>query len=600
MKFFHVYNEWAYEGLVKNGLLDEDSGFKIQHAFSVPDDLKFNRLAAKGGKLYDILREGRIPFYVDRIAGGITYYPYAFDRDLIREYEDLLGDWFLGFQLHESGSNRRRSDWPRILRVMEGSKGPYDPEMLKSRTVRESAVTPDGEVLYAFSQDAPETYAKMRYAESTDAYFAEMLDLFRRRMAETGGHILPCDSYYLVPRLEAAAGMRSFMPEVGCQIPLMREAVAMARGAAKTTGGTWGTYYECWRESDEAGTHFYSMPCFNSDPSNEWYLTQKTHTDDFTTYGENGGSSRLLQSRIYYYALMAGADYFSEEWGLNCSYSDMHDFTHSEYGKIKKDFIRTARTLRGVRAQVPFAVVLPKEYACAEIPDGIYHLHDFDGHRDLYMETPVGGAEKAFVGHVEDVIRLLFYRNGAVIGNEGHVITNSRFGDVFDLIYEDAPDAVLRQYEYLIDGSPDGGFAKEKERLAKAGKADARKADAGKAEGADLRILLSTDLEGLAATLDVMIRKTMPCTVDGLCWLVSSDGKGRRFLTILNNEGNERSLRTGDTVRHEADRRVRAEFREPAELRKIREGKDPAGIDKADARTYYISVPAAGFVILEF
>ena len=73
----------------------------------------------------------------------------------------------------------------------------------------------------------------------------------------------------------------------------------------------------------------YCMPCFNLDPINEWYLTQETHVDDFTTYGANGGSSRLLQNRIYYHALMSGADYFSEEWGLNCSYTDMQNFTLS-------------------------------------------------------------------------------------------------------------------------------------------------------------------------------------------------------------------------------------------------------------------------------
>ena len=48
MKFFHVYNEKCFKGLEKNGLINKDTGFKIQHAFSVPEELKFNKFAAKG------------------------------------------------------------------------------------------------------------------------------------------------------------------------------------------------------------------------------------------------------------------------------------------------------------------------------------------------------------------------------------------------------------------------------------------------------------------------------------------------------------------------------------------------------------------------
>ena len=41
MKFFHVYNDKYFEGLVKNGFINDNTGFKIQHAFAVPDEMKF-------------------------------------------------------------------------------------------------------------------------------------------------------------------------------------------------------------------------------------------------------------------------------------------------------------------------------------------------------------------------------------------------------------------------------------------------------------------------------------------------------------------------------------------------------------------------------
>ena len=72
MKFFHVYNERYFAGLEKNGLINEDTGFKIQHVFAMPEELKFNSIAAKDGKLHSMIRENRYPFYVDRLAGGTT------------------------------------------------------------------------------------------------------------------------------------------------------------------------------------------------------------------------------------------------------------------------------------------------------------------------------------------------------------------------------------------------------------------------------------------------------------------------------------------------------------------------------------------------
>lgn len=118
MKFFHVYNEPCFKGLEINGMINRDTGFKIQHAFSVPPEMQFNAYAAEGTPLFSLIKNGNYPFYVDRIAGGIQYYPYQFDKKLIHTYADLLGDWFLGFQLHENGSNRRFSDWCTILNRM--------------------------------------------------------------------------------------------------------------------------------------------------------------------------------------------------------------------------------------------------------------------------------------------------------------------------------------------------------------------------------------------------------------------------------------------------------------------------------------------------
>ncbi len=589
MKFFHVYNEDCFKGLEKNGLINRDTGFKVQNVFSVPRERQFNNIARIGGELHSLIKENKIPFYCDRIAGGITYYKYAYDPALIREYEDILGDWFLGFQLHESASNRRQGDWPFLLEKT-GSKGPYDIALLDTFK-SPHAVTPEGEVLHIFGHGTIYDYANMVFKETPEEYYEEMREMFSQRLDETLGHILPCDSYFLMTKLQDELGMKSFMPEVGSQIQDMRIAVALARGIARASGKTWGAYYECWHHTvKENGQVVCTMPCFNLDPTNEWYLTQETHADDFTTYGEKGGSSRLLQNRIYYHALMSGADYFSEEWGLNCSYTDMQEFTLSAYGKTKKDFIDTALNLRGLRAKTPFAIVLPKKYSVVETHDPFFpkklNIVDVDNvfFEDVtsfeYMNYTVSREDETYYKHVQSVINLIFDRNGKTHGNESHVIKNSRFGDLFDIIYEDTAPSAMEKYDYLIDASPDGAFAR--------------------AAGDKYRILESADLGKIEAEIKALIPEVMPVTVSGLCWLVSVDENGRRYLSIFNNEGNTRTITNGDVIDNSFDETVEVKFASPSEIKVIKEGNFASEITKVNETTYKVKVPATAFVIVEF
>ncbi|MBE6913299.1 MAG: hypothetical protein E7473_12335, partial [Ruminococcaceae bacterium] len=498
MKIIHVYNEKCFKGWEKNGMINRDTGFKIQNVFSVPEEFKFNEIAKIGGKLHSLIKENKFPLYIDRVAGGITYQRYDFDKNLLREYINILGDWFLGIQLHESGSNRREADWPRLIRAM-GSKGPYDvkkmDELMKSKT----AITPKGEILHTLSQGTIEEYSKLTFAETYDEYYEEMRNLFKRNMNDIDGLILPCDSYYLMTRLQDELGMRTFMPEVGWQIPLMRLEVALARGVSRASNKTWGTYYECWKTHiDENGKEKCTMPCFNHTHVNEWYLSQKQHGDDFTTFGANGGSSRLLQNRIYYYALMSGAHYFSEEWGLNCSFYDMESFELSPYGKTKKDFIGVAEKLRGIHVKVPFAIVLPQKYSAVQIRLNFPWMDKNAPYE--YMRASVSKEDETYFKQVEGVLNYIFQNDGKGYGNENHTITNSRFGDVFDVVYEDTSPVALSKYEYLIDATPDGAFSKANTQY---------------------KIIGSADLDKLREKLEEAIKEVMPIWADDLCWLVS-------------------------------------------------------------------------------
>lgn len=80
MKFFHAYSDLFNPGLEKNGFINKDTGFKLPHCFAVPLERQFNQFAVKDGPLYNFIKDGNFPFYVDRVAGGVIYYPYAFDK----------------------------------------------------------------------------------------------------------------------------------------------------------------------------------------------------------------------------------------------------------------------------------------------------------------------------------------------------------------------------------------------------------------------------------------------------------------------------------------------------------------------------------------
>ncbi len=572
MKFFHVYNERCFKGLEINNLINKDTGLKIQHNWTVPENIKFNDFADKGTRLHGLIKENNFPFYVDRITGGTIYHKYDFRKDLIDEYNSILGDWFLGFQLHESASNRRQ-DWKDMLAKMNGEEGPYDEKVLSERMRSGYAFLPNGNELVALRLGDVKWYSKLKLAKTLDEFYSEIADMYKTFQKSVCGMVLPCDSFYMYSDLQDKLGMRTFMPEVGCQIPQMRMQIALTRGVASASGKLWGAYYETWIGNLEEG---FSMPCFNNDPSNEWYLTQDAHPDDFTSCGANGGSSRRLQKRIYYYSLMSGADYFSEEWGLNCSYSDMNTFELSPYGLAKKEFINDTARFKGVKPIVPFAIVLPKKYQAVYIRD----FEDIGAYTCEYLGIQLNGEDKKYIGHVEDVLKLVYMRYGKIYGNEGHVLTNSRFGDLFDIIYEDASDKTLSKYDYLIDTTFDGKIA---ERL-----------------GSKFRVLESGDLKKLENDLHLIAKRILPCYVDSLMWLLSTDSDGRRYVSIFNNEGNERSVKFGDVIRHEADATVTLTFNQPAKPVVAKASSDQIKIDKVDDCLYKIQVPATEFVILEY
>ena len=321
------------------------------------------------------------------------------------------------------------------------------------------------------------------------------------------------------------------------------------------------------------------MPCYNNEPGNEWYLTQQTHLDDFTSYGPNGGSSRLLQNRIYYYSLMSGADFMSEEWGLNCSYNDMNTFELSTYGQAKKDFIDFARDHRQVKAKVPFAFVLPADYPYVALIDREWPPVG-QWKEGIYFGRKYTQQEYKQNGRIEDAFKVFYRRKDEdIVGNEGVALQNTRFGDFFDILYEDSPEAAFDKYEALVDLTDDERFTAQ--------------------NGNKYRIFSGADPYALSEQIEILAKQIMPVYADCCLWLLSEDENGR-YVSVFNNEGNERSLEKGDTLIPEADAVTLIHLKEERQLRLVKTSSDRVKLQKINSLTWALELPAAGFAIIQY
>jgi len=112
--FFHGYSPDTWDKMLATGLVGDNDGIRFQQSLDLPEELKFNALAKKDDKLYNIVKERNCPFYIDRLQGGCYIENYPYDEALLDEYRNLLGDKFYGFQMHEWLSNYR-SDANRKL-----------------------------------------------------------------------------------------------------------------------------------------------------------------------------------------------------------------------------------------------------------------------------------------------------------------------------------------------------------------------------------------------------------------------------------------------------------------------------------------------------
>ena len=221
MIFFNAYRPDMWEGYVKNGFVRENSGIRFCQCLFNDEDLKFNNLAKKDGELYNILKEKKIPFYIDRLQGGCYIENYPYDMELVEEYDKLLGDKFWGFQMHEWMSNYTYDIFVKLDKI---SKDDWNEENIEN-TIREAY---PGKYLNIESMTLKEM-ADAGKPETFDEFYDNITGIYKNRV-EKMGKILPVDSFALAYGFELSAGSNRIAPEVGGQISNGRTQICYARG----------------------------------------------------------------------------------------------------------------------------------------------------------------------------------------------------------------------------------------------------------------------------------------------------------------------------------------------------------------------------------
>ncbi len=528
LRFIHTYTEESFEGLFLQGLWREGDGLKLMHKNYLPADRQFNKIAAPGSLLYQRLQQLNCYFYIDRLLGGIEFpYKYTYDQALLQTYAQMLGDKFLGFQMHEWASNFE-SDSRRLLQVkekwlqqhgsLEGMWAHYIP-----------AVRTDPMALFVEAWSVEE-WAEMEHPADVQTFLREMYRLWQTRAREAGAPLFPADSGYLAPRVALQCGARLLLPEIGWQIAGTRLQVAYNRGMAKAAGIPWGVYYECWaldRDADGVLT----IPYAADSDDNEWTELQLRGEMLHATAGntENGGSSRSLQERMWMYAWFAGAEFMAEEYGVCNTFRNYTDFALSEYGRVKKKFLDfTAAHPDPGTPYTPVAVVLP-----ADLP---VYTNEPEGQ---YLGCPAAGLGDAFVQNLRQVrktIGRLFFldRPGYDgVGGDAHCLATTDYPDVFDVLHEDMA-AALQQYDYILDLTGSEAFAAAHDNI--------------------------VSLQQLSAILPGLL----PCTFDGRLHTAYNRTAEGWLVLVMNNDGVLRSVIDGEHALEEFAVTARVCLRSPA------------------------------------
>ena len=503
MIFFHGYSPEAWRGYWKNNLIRENTGIRFCQSLGIAEELKFNNLAKKGGELYRLVKENNYPLYVDRLQGGSHIQNYQYDKALIEEYRNMLGERFFGFQMHEWVSNYRHDVQDKLGEI---SKEEWNEDNIRKKILEKYP----GRYLFIESM-TPGEMAEAGKPESYGEFYNNITAIYKKRTEEVG-ELVPCDSFAPAYGFELSAGTKRVCPEVGAQTPFARFQICYARGMTRKPGRSFGVYYEPWGGSP-FGTCTY---CGNK---NEWGPDADTDSP-YKSYGPTGGSSRSLQKRVFLYTYLSNAEFISEEWGMYNTFTNTENFELSPYGIVKKEFLDFCDKYDDVGEKlVPAAVVLPKDMMVFSFSDADDYMMKYE-----YKCEKNNNARRGVLDIFDAGVKTQY---------ECATFRNYVYPDGIDILNRD--DEMTGKYDYLVDLTGDADFKEKHNNIVD------------------------------AQTLKEKLNEALPCCVEGdIHWMVNECTSGGFYLTVFNHSGVTRSVEEGEKVDPESTVTVSVTFKNGA------------------------------------
>ncbi len=543
MKFFHGYHPLVWDAQVKSGIFNEGDGLRIPMENTMEKERYFNNVARRDSHLYNILKNEKLPFYIDRLQGGQIIMDYPYDMDLLSELISFVGkDNFYGFQMHEWVSNYR-SDLDKLLGLSDEN---WNKEAIKAE-IRRVHPIPDVFIESMFPHEM-EKYGRPKTIED----FLEIVNLLYQSRIDTQKLILPCDSVFMAYNLEIKKGSKRIMAEIGEQTNHARIQICYGRGMAKAHGVEFGTYYEPWGNQES-----FSACCYNRDGINEWGNTDENFT--FSAMGENGGSARSLQERLYIYSYMNNVDFMSEEWSICNNFYDWHDFDLSPYGLINHRFASFRKKYSDVGQKLT--------PVCAVLSDKLDVLDNID-FRGLYCRLNLEGTP-----YRDKIMRLKQNLYDVFVCHsctkhvaQNIILSNGDIPDAVDIVNY-TENGALDKYKYLLDFTEEDKLSSTHKNICK------------------------------ISELQAIMKKELPCYVDGhLSWLVNERIGGGYYLTVFNNFGYDKTISYGERTYHEADEIATLSFK-GEKTPVLCEGNAYLYEEKG---MYKLHLPAASWCIIKF
>lgn len=439
--FLHSYEATGryWRGLEKAGLIRPHTGIRFVNSPFGDDSYRFNDGAHVNGELYKIIETEKRPLVIDRLVGGGPYPDYELDSHLLKSCDELLGDRFLGAQLHEVVCNVG-NDWMRLLMADPDCRDrPIDSDTLRSYLNGHDS-------LHWLEQGKPESYAGRSFPKSIETFWEETIAAARRHRGRVAGLFCYCEgsawgelAFHSIYR----EGARWCVAEVGPWASLNTQfTISALRGAAKAAGRPWGVSYAPWGPR--------GCTCFIPPEQNSWQAPHELLLNSGWLIGPEFGPSSALQRRLFFYSYLSGANALYEEWGAEDNLLDWDSGEISSYGKVTAELLdfQEANPDLGVPF-TPVALVLDAD---AAPPVGIF-------------DAPIGGKvcrwyEPREIDFVwSNLIRYLF---GPV-----HYIENGELADfsgaheisclspcaspcIFDIVLSDGPKEIWSDYQQVI------------------------------------------------------------------------------------------------------------------------------------------------------